>query len=397
MGNPFKKIFSGIAKVFRKVGRGIRKVAKKIGSFVGKFGIVGQLGMFMLMPHIGSWIWKGMLKMAPGVLGTGAAAGSVAGATGTAAASTAGAAATMAAPLGTATAGQVATSLVAGSTGATAQAGLTAASAATVGNVGQLASALSTGNIVQRTAGLIMKGAHLTGRAYSGITSMIDQGVSWVKDTGSKIFGRGNEAKMVTDEAIGKNLTDPRLISPGDPDFAGKAFVSPTPKPFPNLRQQAMEDTFGSYGYTPPVKHTIPPTIGPGDPLYQDKINAEILKTVGSDAPKKTIGEELGEKGIDALESAASKVYKDAVDPPVRDDNNYGTSISSYQMQTDNLTQAHQNDLLLNQRGHPYGNNAYVQYMNQIFGGYQDVYFSWLNGMAPIPSTRANQFSTQTA
>ena len=393
MGNPLKKIFSGVAKVFRKIGRGIKKVVKKVGKFVGKLGIVGQLGMFMLMPHIGSWIWKGMLKMAPGVLGTGAAAGSVAGATGTAAASTAGAAATMAAPLGTATAGQVATSLVAGSTGATAQAGLTAASAATVGNVGQLASALSTGNIVQRTAGLIMKGAHLTGRAYSGITSMIDQGVNWVKDTGSKIFGRGNEAKMVTDEAIGKNV-----FGADTKDwYMEKYGVSQPSKPFPNLRQQAMEDTFGSYGYTPPVKHTIPPTIGPGDPLYQDKINAEILKTVGSDAPKKTIGEELGEKGIDALESAASKVYKDAVDPPVRDDNNYGTSISSYQMQTDNLTQAHQNDLLLNQRGHPYGNNAYVQYMNQIFGGYQDVYFSWLNGMAPIPSTRANQFSTQTA
>ena len=393
MGNPLKKIFSGVAKVFRKIGRGIKKVVKKVGRFVGKFGIVGQLGMFMLMPHIGSWIWKGMLKMAPGVLGTGAAAGSVAGATGTAAASTAGAAATMAAPLGTATAGQVATSLVAGSTGATAQAGLTAASAATVGNVGQLASALSTGNIVQRTAGLIMKGAHLTGRAYSGITSMIDQGVNWVKDTGSKIFGRGNEAKMVTDEAIGKNV----FGADTKDSYMEKYGVSQPSKAFPNLRQQAMEDTFGSYGYTPPVKHTIPPTIGPGDPLYQDKINAEILKTVGSDAPKKTIGEELGEKGIDALESAASKVYKDAVDPPVRDDNNYGTSISSYQMQTDNLTQAHQNDLLLNQRGHPYGNNAYVQYMNQIFGGYQDVYFSWLNGMAPIPSTRANQFSTQTA
>ena len=67
MGNPFKKIFSGVAKVFRKIGRGIKKVVKKVGKFVGKLGIVGQLGMFMLMPHIGSWIWKGMLKMAPGV------------------------------------------------------------------------------------------------------------------------------------------------------------------------------------------------------------------------------------------------------------------------------------------------------------------------------------------
>ena len=390
MGNPFKKIFSGIAKVFRKVGRGIRKVAKKIGSFVGKFGIVGQLGMFMLMPHIGSWIWKGMLKMAPGVLGTGAAAGSVAGATGTAAASTAGAAATMAAPLGTATAGQVATSLVAGSTGATAQAGLTAASAATVGNVGQLASALSTGNIVQRTAGLIMKGAHLTGRAYSGITSMIDQGVNWVKDTGSKIFGRGNEAKMVTDEAIGKNV-----FGADTKDwYMEKYGVSQPSKPFPNLRQQAMEDTFGSYGYTPPVKHTIPPTIGPGDPLYQDKINAEILKTVGLDTTEKTIGQKAGEQVIDATKSALAGAFGEGVNPPVRDDDDYGTSMWVGPMHTPELTQAHQNDFMLAQRGHPYGNNSYVQHMNQIFGTVQDSYFSWLNGIPMIPSARAHQYST---
>tara|TARA_R100001594_G_scaffold132797_1_gene173169 strand:+ start:2905 stop:4080 length:1176 start_codon:yes stop_codon:yes gene_type:complete len=390
MGNPFKKIFSGIAKVFRKIGRGIKKVAKKIGSFVGKFGIVGQLGMFMLMPHIGSWIWKGMLKMAPGVLGTGAAAGSVAGATGTAAASTAGAAATMAAPLGTATAGQVATSLVAGSTGATAQAGLTAASAATVGNVGQLASALSTGNIVQRTAGLIMKGAHLTGRAYSGITSMIDQGVSWVKDTGSKIFGRGNEAKMVTDEAIGKNV-----FGADTKDwYMEKYGVSQPSKPFPNLRQQAMEDTFGSYGYTPPVKHTIPPTIGPGDPLYQDKLNAEILKTVGSDAPKKTVGEKAGEKALEFTRATAAAAFEEGVNPPVRDDDDYGTSMWVGPMHTPELTQAHQNDFMLAQGGHPYGNNSYVQHMNQIFGTVQDSYFSWLNGIPMIPSARGNQYST---
>ena len=385
MGNPFKKIFSGVAKVFRKIGRGIKKVVKKVGKFVGKLGIVGQLGMFMLMPHIGSWIWKGMLKMAPGVLGAGATA-----ATGTAAASTASAAAAMAAPVGTATAGQVATSLVAGSTGATAQAGLTAASTATVANVGQLASALSTGNIVQRTAGLIMKGAHLTGRAFNSVTSMIDQGVSWVKDTGSKIFGRGNEAKMVTDEAIGKNV-----FGADTKDwYMEKYGVSQPSKPFPNLTKQAMEDTFENYDFTPPIKNTIPPTIAPGDPLYQDKLNAEILKKVGSDAPKKTLGEKAGDKIIDSGKQFVSGAFKEGMNPPVPDDDDYGTSVWVGDMQTPDLTQANENDFLLQQRGHPYGNNSYVQHMNQIFGGYQDAYFGWLNGMAPIPSARANQYST---
>jgi hypothetical protein len=175
MGNPLKKIFSGVAKVFRKIGRGIKKVAKKVGSFVGRLGIVGQLGMFMLMPHIGSWIWKGMLKMAPGVLGTGAAA-----ATGTAAA------------------------------GTTAQAGLTAASKFTLKNVGKLAASYSEGNIAQRAVGLVLKGAEMTGKAFTSITSQIDKGVNWVQDTGAKIFGKGNEAKMLTDDAIsaGKTLME---------------------------------------------------------------------------------------------------------------------------------------------------------------------------------------------
>jgi len=360
MGNPFKKIFSGVAKVFRKIGRGIKKVVKKVGKFVGRLGIVGQLGMFMLMPHIGSWIWKGMLKMAPGVLGTGAAA-----ATGTTAAATAAAA---------------------GSTGATAAAGLTAASTATVANVGQLASALSTGNIVQRTAGLIMKGAHLTGRAYSGITTMIDQGVNWVKDTGSKIFGRGNEVKMLTDDAISAGKT---LMESGK-----EGIFPPTTKPFPDLTKQATEDTFSSYSYTPPIKHTVPsgPFLTPAQSGQLAGLEPSITAATGP--AKKTIGEKAGEKAIDTLKSAATKVYKEGLDPPDRDDDDYGTSVSSFQMQTDNLTQANENDFLLAQRGHPYGNNSYVQHMNQIFGGYQDPYFGWLNGMAPIPSARANQYST---
>ena len=389
MGNPFKKLFSGIAKVFRKIGRGIKKVVKKVGGFIGKLGIIGQLGMFILMPHIGSWIWKGMLKMAPGILGTGAAAG--VGATGTAAASTASAAAAMAAPVGTATAGQVATSLVAGSTGATAAAGLTAASTATVANVGQLASALSTGNIIQRTAGLIMKGAHLTGRAFNSVTSMIDKGVNWVKDTGSKIFGKGNETKMLTNDAIGKTTAQTLEKQAMEDTFASYGY---TPPPFPNLTKQAMEDTFSSYSYTPPIKNTIPPITAPGDPLYQDKINAEILKAAGSDASKKTLGEKAGDKIIDAGKEFVSGAFKEGINPPVPDDDDYGTSISVGLMQTDELTVANQNDILLNQRGHPYGNNSYVQHMNQIFGTHQDSYFAWLNGMAPIPSARANQYST---
>ena len=48
----FKKIFKGIKKVAKKIGRGIKKVVGKIGKAFGKLGVVGQIGMMFLMPHM---------------------------------------------------------------------------------------------------------------------------------------------------------------------------------------------------------------------------------------------------------------------------------------------------------------------------------------------------------
>ena len=52
----FKKIFKGIKKVFKKVGRAVKKVASKVGKFMGKLGIVGQIGMAFILPGIGGWL-----------------------------------------------------------------------------------------------------------------------------------------------------------------------------------------------------------------------------------------------------------------------------------------------------------------------------------------------------
>lgn len=49
----FKSIFKGVKKVFKKIGRGIKKIAGKVGKFVGKLGIVGQIGLAILLPGIG--------------------------------------------------------------------------------------------------------------------------------------------------------------------------------------------------------------------------------------------------------------------------------------------------------------------------------------------------------
>lgn len=47
----FKKIFKGIKKVFKKIGKAVKKAVKGIGKFMGKIGIVGQLGLALIMPY----------------------------------------------------------------------------------------------------------------------------------------------------------------------------------------------------------------------------------------------------------------------------------------------------------------------------------------------------------
>ena len=50
----FKKVFKGIGKVFRKIGRGLKSAVGKFGKFMGKIGIIGQIGLSLLLPGIGS-------------------------------------------------------------------------------------------------------------------------------------------------------------------------------------------------------------------------------------------------------------------------------------------------------------------------------------------------------
>jgi hypothetical protein len=54
----FSKVFKGIGKVFRKIGRGLKKIAAKFGKFMGKIGIIGQIGLSLLLPGIGAMFGK---------------------------------------------------------------------------------------------------------------------------------------------------------------------------------------------------------------------------------------------------------------------------------------------------------------------------------------------------
>lgn len=69
----FKKIFKGIKKVFKKIGKGIKSAFKKVGKFMGKIGIIGQIGLALILPGVGQML-SGLL------VGTGSTVGGLAGA-----------------------------------------------------------------------------------------------------------------------------------------------------------------------------------------------------------------------------------------------------------------------------------------------------------------------------
>ena len=65
----FSKLWRGVKKVVKKVGKGIKKVVGTVGKFVGKLGIVGQIGMFFLMPHVAGFLMKGLSAASSGLIG----------------------------------------------------------------------------------------------------------------------------------------------------------------------------------------------------------------------------------------------------------------------------------------------------------------------------------------
>tara|TARA_A100000172_G_scaffold54180_1_gene34437 strand:+ start:2057 stop:3292 length:1236 start_codon:yes stop_codon:yes gene_type:complete len=54
----FSKFFKGVKNVFKKIGKGIKSAFKSIGKFVGKLGIVGQIGLGLFMPYLGGMLGK---------------------------------------------------------------------------------------------------------------------------------------------------------------------------------------------------------------------------------------------------------------------------------------------------------------------------------------------------
>tara|TARA_B100001123_G_scaffold440133_1_gene578429 strand:+ start:793 stop:2016 length:1224 start_codon:yes stop_codon:yes gene_type:complete len=65
-----RKLFKGVKKVFSKIGKGIKKVVKKVGKFADKLGIVGQLGLMFVLPHIGAGLMSGLTKLGSTLAGS---------------------------------------------------------------------------------------------------------------------------------------------------------------------------------------------------------------------------------------------------------------------------------------------------------------------------------------
>jgi hypothetical protein len=51
-----KKIGKGIKSAFKKIGKGIKSAFKSVGKFMDKIGILGQIGLSLLLPGIGSML-----------------------------------------------------------------------------------------------------------------------------------------------------------------------------------------------------------------------------------------------------------------------------------------------------------------------------------------------------
>jgi hypothetical protein len=70
----FKKIVKGVGKIFKSIGKGIKSVFKKVGKFMGKIGIVGQLGLMLIapyaMPMLGSFATSMMGSTMGGAFGS---------------------------------------------------------------------------------------------------------------------------------------------------------------------------------------------------------------------------------------------------------------------------------------------------------------------------------------
>ena len=203
----FSKIGKGISKAFKKIGKGIKSAFKSFGKFMNKFGVLGQIGMFFIMPHIAGALMKGMGAVWSGIAGQTAAQGA-------AAAATAGTnAAAAAAAGGASAAGQAAASLTASTAVNTAASGLAGATGSGALSVASRA----VGSLMRGAGNFVSKGINVFRNVTEGATNFIKEFSQTAanklsstmgfenlpfENAAENFFGAGDSAwKATTDEA----------------------------------------------------------------------------------------------------------------------------------------------------------------------------------------------------
>ena len=64
-----KKVFKGVKKAVSSTWKRIKKAFKSIGKFMGKIGIIGQIGLALLLPGVGQILSNMLIGAVPGVTG----------------------------------------------------------------------------------------------------------------------------------------------------------------------------------------------------------------------------------------------------------------------------------------------------------------------------------------
>ena len=64
-----KKVFKGIKKAVSSTWKRVKKAFKSIGKFMGKIGIIGQIGLALLLPGVGQILSNMLVGAVPGVTG----------------------------------------------------------------------------------------------------------------------------------------------------------------------------------------------------------------------------------------------------------------------------------------------------------------------------------------
>lgn len=299
-------IFKGFGKLFKKIGKGIKKVVKKVGKVVGKLGIIGQVGMMVLMPHMGSMIWKGLLKIAPGVGLAGTKFG---------------------------------------------MAGLkTLGTALTAPGV----------NPIQWTIGKVVQGIHAgataTGKVWNSITGLLNGGAdklpetmqgkftfekNWGQGTFQDSFLKSTENLDLVGAKFGTEASARALVpqSGYSPDFIGGLMEEPT-----SGIGGAAQNIFGD-----PKRTTVP--------IKTEEDTPSLLSPSG-------IFEAISKGATRGVEDFTRNLISTAG----QDEDGRGYSALAPQIISDSPTVAHNNDLTLQNQGYYYGGNAYQNSLASIYG-----------------------------